>query len=122
MKRVLLDQGLAPAVAGLLRESGWDAVHVSEVGLGSADDTEILENARAADRVCVTLDHDFHASSCSREIGATVGGPVACSGPCGIRASGPDSWGLGGLRGGNQCRGGSFCGSDTVRVRGLPLR
>lgn len=67
MRRFLLDQGLAPLAAAMLRETGWDAVHVSEIGLDAADDWEILESARQADRVCVTLDHDFHAHLASRD-------------------------------------------------------
>lgn len=59
--RVLLDQGLAPAAAVLLRQHGWDAVHVSEIGMQTADDAAILDAALIADRVCVTLDHGFHA-------------------------------------------------------------
>ncbi len=35
MNKVLLDQGLAPRTAELLRVSGWDAVPVIEAGLGS---------------------------------------------------------------------------------------
>ena len=61
MKRVLLDQGLAPGVAALLRSQGWDALHVSELGLDRADDLEILSYARERQITCVTLDHDFHA-------------------------------------------------------------
>jgi predicted nuclease of predicted toxin-antitoxin system len=61
MKRVLLDQGLAPAAAGLLRDGGWDAVHVAEIALDRADDETILRAAALDNRVCVTLDHDFHA-------------------------------------------------------------
>ena len=61
MKRVLLDQGLAPGAAALLRSQGWDAVHVSEAGLERASDPEILEFARQREMTCVTLDHDFHA-------------------------------------------------------------
>lgn len=61
MKRVLLDQGLAPGAAELLRHRGIDAVHVFEVGMHTSDDTEILDRARDELRVCVTLDHDFHA-------------------------------------------------------------
>lgn len=60
MKRVLFDQGLAPRAALLLRSEGWEAVHVSEVGLDRADDLEILEFARQRGMTCVTLDHDFH--------------------------------------------------------------
>ena len=61
MKRVLLDQGLAPAAAALLRSDGWDAVHVSEIGMEAVEDAAILEAALQADRVCITLDHDFHS-------------------------------------------------------------
>lgn len=46
MKLVLLDQGIAPKAADLLRAEGWEALHVSEVGLDQADDSEILEFAR----------------------------------------------------------------------------
>jgi predicted nuclease of predicted toxin-antitoxin system len=60
MNRVLLDQGLAPNAATLLRLEGWDAIHVAEADLSRAEDEEILEFARRNNRVCVTLDHDFH--------------------------------------------------------------
>ena len=61
MSGVLLDQGLAPATASILRRHGFDAVHVSEIGMERSEDVEILERARNEQRVCVTLDHDFHA-------------------------------------------------------------
>ncbi len=61
MKRILLDQGLAPHAATLLRQHGLDAVHVSELGMERAEDAQILEMARNNEQVCVTLDHDFHA-------------------------------------------------------------
>jgi predicted nuclease of predicted toxin-antitoxin system len=60
MMRALLDQGLAPRAAALLRAAGWDAIHVAEIGLQRADDVDILKVARQEDRVCITLDHDFH--------------------------------------------------------------
>src|SRR4051812_33546996 len=60
MTAVLLDQGLAPVAAVVLRERGFDAVHVLEVGLDRSDDSEILAAAAAQNRICVTLDHDFH--------------------------------------------------------------
>ena len=60
MKRVLLDQGLSLATAALLREDGWNAVHVMDAGLDRADDIKILDFARHDNRACVTLDHDFH--------------------------------------------------------------
>ena len=61
MKRILLDQGLSPGAAGLLRAEGWDALHVIDAGLDKAEDSEILDFARKSGRTCVTLDHDFHA-------------------------------------------------------------
>lgn len=35
---LILDQGLAPRAAFLLRQRGIDAVHVSEIGMAEADD------------------------------------------------------------------------------------
>lgn len=61
MRRILLDQGLAPIVGTLLRADGWDALHVLDAGLDRAGDLQILEFARREGRACVTLDHDFHA-------------------------------------------------------------
>lgn len=56
MSRILLDQGLSPRAAEILRASGWDAVHVSEIGMHKATDVEILSEARTAERICFTLD------------------------------------------------------------------
>jgi predicted nuclease of predicted toxin-antitoxin system len=61
MMRLLLDQGISPVAAQLLRERGIDAVHAGEVGLATATDAAILEFARSENRIVVTLDADFHA-------------------------------------------------------------
>ena len=61
MRHVLLDQGLSPIAAALLRAGGWDALHVMECGLDRAEDAEILAFALRESRTCITLDHDFHA-------------------------------------------------------------
>jgi predicted nuclease of predicted toxin-antitoxin system len=61
VKRLLLDQGLPRSAAALLRQAGWDVVHVSEIGMSRADDLDILERGRGEGRVCVTLDADFHS-------------------------------------------------------------
>jgi len=61
VKRILLNQGLAPHVAAILRRQGFDAVHVAEIGMDRAEDADILQLARSDSRVCVTLDRDFHA-------------------------------------------------------------
>jgi predicted nuclease of predicted toxin-antitoxin system len=58
--KLLLDQGLPRSAAALLRESGVDAVHAGEIGLATAEDAVILENARQEQRIVVTLDADFH--------------------------------------------------------------
>ena len=60
MKPILLDQGLPSFAAVLLRQLGWDAVHVREIGMRDATDQEILARAAADNRICVTLDKDFH--------------------------------------------------------------
>lgn len=60
MNRILLDQGLTPLAAGILRHNGFDAIHVSEIAMERADDVEILDRALQDGRVCITLDHDFH--------------------------------------------------------------
>ena len=61
MKRLLLDQGLPRSTGALLAQAGWDVTHVSEIGMSRADDIDILQRARTDERVCVTLDADFHA-------------------------------------------------------------
>jgi predicted nuclease of predicted toxin-antitoxin system len=61
VKRLLLDQGLPRSAAALLTQAGWDVIHVSEIGMGRADDADIVQRARAEGRICVTLDADFHS-------------------------------------------------------------
>src|SRR3954447_23402240 len=81
MIRVLLDQGLSPRAAVILRDHGWDAVHVSEIKMQTADDVDILNVARNTDRICITLDHDFHAHLALTRSGL----PLLCC--CGSRVS-----------------------------------
>ncbi|MEP7353751.1 MAG: DUF5615 family PIN-like protein [Acidobacteriota bacterium] len=59
MRRVLIDQGLPPDTAQILRASSWDAVHVREIGMRDAEDADILIHAASEQRVAVTLDRDF---------------------------------------------------------------
>jgi predicted nuclease of predicted toxin-antitoxin system len=59
MKRIVLDQGLPATAAALLRDAGWDAIHVRELAMQESADAEILEYALLDGRVVVTLDRDF---------------------------------------------------------------
>ncbi|MGC3990095.1 MAG: DUF5615 family PIN-like protein [Chthoniobacteraceae bacterium] len=58
--RLLLDQGVPLTAASVLRQVGFEAIHVGEIGLSKAADEEILARAYNEDRVVVTLDADFH--------------------------------------------------------------
>jgi predicted nuclease of predicted toxin-antitoxin system len=59
--KLVLDQGVPRRATIILRESGIEAVHASEIGLSSAADTEIIAWCRENGAVVVTLDADFHA-------------------------------------------------------------
>ena len=60
--KLLLDQGLPPLTAELLREQGLDAVHVSEIGWARAEDPKIIKLAQANNQIIITLDADYHAA------------------------------------------------------------
>ena len=57
--RFLLDENVSYRVAGQPKTAGLEAVHVSEIGLTSADDAVILKRASDEGRVLVTADHDL---------------------------------------------------------------
>jgi predicted nuclease of predicted toxin-antitoxin system len=59
--RLLLDQGLPRTTGKLLSDADWDVVHVGDIGLGRATDQQILDYAKSDNRICITLDADFHA-------------------------------------------------------------
>ena len=58
---LLLDQGLPPLAADLLRQRGIDATHVREGGMSAASDPAILAFAARAGAVIVTYDGDFNS-------------------------------------------------------------
>jgi predicted nuclease of predicted toxin-antitoxin system len=60
LTRLLLDQGCPRSTALILNQAGWDVVHVAEIDMSRATDVEILDVARQQQRICVTLDADFH--------------------------------------------------------------
>lgn len=59
--KLLLDNGLSPRLAELLRNQIADVQHVREVGLHAASDATILDAAVRSGRVLITLDGDFPA-------------------------------------------------------------
>lgn len=56
---LLLDENISPLVAAHLRDRGYDAIHLTEVGLGGSKDAQVLAFARQAERCLVTLDAEF---------------------------------------------------------------
>jgi len=62
-----------PRVAAeILRQRGFDANYVTEIGLDCSEDSEILATAAAQNRVWVTLDHGFHARLALSAAGPSV--------------------------------------------------
>lgn len=57
--RFLIDDALSPLVSEQLSAAGHDAAHVRDYGLQAASDEEIVERARAEQRVVVSADTDF---------------------------------------------------------------
>jgi predicted nuclease of predicted toxin-antitoxin system len=58
--KLLLDQGLPLSAAALLRDAGIDTIHVGEIGMSEAKDSDIIRRARNEERIVATLDADFH--------------------------------------------------------------
>ena len=49
--KLLIDMNLSPRWVGVLREAGFDAVHWSTLGRSNALDTEIMDFAKAEQRL-----------------------------------------------------------------------
>lgn len=59
MPRFLIDNALSPRLAEALREAGYEALHVRDLGLQAASDEEIFAWAASDQRVIVSADTDF---------------------------------------------------------------
>jgi predicted nuclease of predicted toxin-antitoxin system len=57
--KFLIDNALSSALSQKLRQEGHDAIHVREIGLGSASDPIIFERAASEERVVISADTDF---------------------------------------------------------------
>lgn len=56
---LLIDANLSPRLVALLADADVEAIHVGELGLLQATDSEIIERARQDRSVIVTADSDF---------------------------------------------------------------
>lgn len=70
--KFIVDAQLPPALAKLLRDHGHDAVHVADVGLRHADDTDIWQAALDQALVIVTKDEDFPHRSRQNKTAPTI--------------------------------------------------
>ena len=60
--RFIVDENLGLSYAQRLRDMGYDAVHVCEVGLGETDDQIIVEYAQSKGLIIITFDWISRAS------------------------------------------------------------
>lgn len=57
--KFLIDMPVSPSLGVWLTKQGHEAMHVSQIGMASADDTDILELAQRESRIIITADLDF---------------------------------------------------------------
>jgi predicted nuclease of predicted toxin-antitoxin system len=67
--KLLVDMNLSPSWVRFLVEAGFEAVHWSEVGSGSAADSELMQWAADAGYGVLTADLDFGAILAAMQLG-----------------------------------------------------
>lgn len=66
--KFLADMGISLTTVLWLRNKGFDAIHLRELGLQRLSDSEIIMKAKSEDRIILTCDLDFGAiMSASKE-------------------------------------------------------
>jgi predicted nuclease of predicted toxin-antitoxin system len=61
MIKLVIDMNLSPEWVPVFKETGWQAIHWSEIGAASAPDAQIMAWAASHDHVVFTHDLDFGA-------------------------------------------------------------
>jgi len=59
--KLLLDECLPRSTVRHLRNAGFEAIHIGDMGSATTSDAQILDMGRSQGAVVVTLDADFHA-------------------------------------------------------------
>jgi len=57
--KFLIDMPASPELVPWLEEKGHEAVHVQDIGLGTASDSKIMSRAVSEERIVITADLDF---------------------------------------------------------------